>query len=233
MPAVAGSPAHMATTTTAMSRRGAFSPLVPAQHPLQRAQAHYTPGRAGGDVTATVTRLFEREGVAAIRALEKKKRQQIYEKDEEMKETVGARYRDIIESADSIASMQRSCRDILGAVASMDSACAGLQASSAGAPLDSQPQSQGADLDELVEIGKTVKHVLEAPGHVHACLDAGRLLDASVRFHSTQAAYLGLEANPQLALFPGRQTIGTKFNAFPALLPIHAGVGYAKMGSQA
>lgn len=201
--AAGGLPAPMATTTAAMSRRGASSPLAPAPHVLLRTQTRYTPVCAGGNVTATVTRLFEREGVAAIRALEKKKRQQIYEKDEEMKETVGARYRDIIESADSIASMQRCCRDILGAVASMDSACAGLQtASAAGAPVDNQPQSQGADLDELVEIGKTVKHILEAPGHVHACLDAGRLLDASIRFHSTQAAYLGLEANPQLALFP-------------------------------
>ena len=44
-----------------------------------------------------------------------------------MRETVGARYRDIIESADSIAEMQRHCGSIMDSVASMDGSCSGLQ----------------------------------------------------------------------------------------------------------
>eukprot|EP01047_Picozoa_sp_COSAG01_P098805 COSAG01_NODE_28930_length_649_cov_1.192727_1_plen_101_part_10 len=99
-----------------------------------------------------VTRLFEKEGVTAIRELERKKRSQIHAKEEEMKETVGARYRDIIESADSIASMQQHCRKIMESVESMTNYCTRLQGAVQTSSNRSSNMAEGED--EQTDLGR-------------------------------------------------------------------------------
>jgi hypothetical protein len=158
----------------------------------------------GADYTARVTRLFEREGVAAIREIEKSKRQEISAKQDEMRETVGARYRDIIESADSIAEMQSCCSEIMSTVGSMNDRCAGLQDAARDSTAAAGGGAEQSDLGRLVAVGTQVKFVLDTPSHIFDCLAKARTLDASIRFHSAAGVYSDLQgSDPEtLALFP-------------------------------
>jgi hypothetical protein len=166
-----------------------------------------------------VTRLFEKEGVTAIRELERKKRSQIHAKEEEMKETVGARYRDIIESADSIASMQQHCRKIMESVESMTNYCTRLQGAVQTSSNRSSNMVEGedeqTDLGRLVSVGTKVKFILDTPSHIFACLDGERMLDATIRYHSAKAVYHGLR-DDQLSLFPWLEAHWEEVQSIPA-----------------
>ena len=56
--------------------------------------------------------LFESRTVVEIREVEANTRREIEEKKEELRQLVGASYRDLIESADSIAEMKNSCENV-------------------------------------------------------------------------------------------------------------------------
>ncbi len=156
------------------------------------------------DYNARVTRLFERQTVAAIRETEKSKRQEISAKQDEMRDTVGARYRDIIESADSIAEMKSCCGEIMSAVGSMNGRCAGLQDAVREASATAGGGTQHSELGKLVAVGTQVKFVLDTPSHIFDSLAKSSTLDATIRFHSAAGVYSDLQgsAGDLLALFP-------------------------------
>ena len=158
------------------------------------------------DHVAAAAKLFEREGVDAIRELEKKKREQIHSKQEEMKETVGSRYRDIIESADAIAEIQHSCRDVMDSVDTMGTMCTGVQASvlESKRVFSAIEDQHHSELCQLVAVGAQVKFMLGTPSYTFTCVENGRMLDASIRFHSTAAVHAALQTSgaQTLSLFP-------------------------------
>ena len=162
---------------------------------------------AAPSVAGSVAKLFEREPVEKIRELEKKTRQQIHAKQEEMRETVGARYRDIIESADSITEMKNTCQTILGSVSRMDDLCAGLDLNLRGDEPEGVLADEGqeeTDLDRLLAVGTLAKLVLDTPAHIHACLDERDVLGATTRYLSAAATYAGMQEGGTecLTLFP-------------------------------
>eukprot|EP01018_Ginkgo_biloba_P036933 Gb_20855 [translate_table: standard] len=56
--------------------------------------------------------LFETRTVSEIREVESETRKEIQEKKEELRQVVGTSYRDLIESADSILLMRKSCQAV-------------------------------------------------------------------------------------------------------------------------
>eukprot|EP01043_Picozoa_sp_COSAG02_P042299 COSAG02_NODE_3586_length_6523_cov_2.494630_2_plen_689_part_00 len=140
----------------------------------------------------------------AIREIEKSKRQEISAKQDEMRDTVGARYRDIIESADSIAEMKSCCGEIMSAVGSMNARCTGLQDAVREASATVGGGTQHSELAKLVAVGTQVKFVLDTPSHIFDSLAKSSILDATIRFHSAAGVYSDLQgsAGETLALFP-------------------------------
>ncbi|CAI7766588.1 unnamed protein product [Closterium sp. NIES-53] len=65
--------------------------------------------------------LFETRSIADIVAIEARTRKEVEEKKEELRQLVGASYRHLIESADSILDMRRSCEAVVRNVAAMES----------------------------------------------------------------------------------------------------------------
>lgn len=140
----------------------------------------------------------------AIREIEKSKRQEISAKQDEMRDTVGARYRDIIESADSIAEMKSCCGEIMSAVGSMNARCTGLQDAVREASATVGGGTQHSELGKLVAVGTQVKFVLDTPSHIFDSLAKSSTLDATIRFHSAAGVYSDLQgsAGETLELFP-------------------------------
>lgn len=64
--------------------------------------------------------LFESRSVVDIREVEGRMCKDIEEKKEELRQLVGASYRDLIESADSILEMQRSCEAVGANISKME-----------------------------------------------------------------------------------------------------------------
>lgn len=64
--------------------------------------------------------LFESRSVVDIREVETRMRKDIEEKKEELRQLVGASYRDLIESADSILDMKRSCEAVEANISRME-----------------------------------------------------------------------------------------------------------------
>ena len=129
-----------------------------------------------------VSALFERETVATIRERLRKCRGKIEENKEEMRETVGARYRDIIESADSIEAMRQCCNSIITSVSSMSERCHDLR----GSPTPDafwQPQfgSPAGGAGRTLLFGNQLKFLVETPAHIWANLERTHVLDATIR----------------------------------------------------
>ncbi|RVW57672.1 Conserved oligomeric Golgi complex subunit 1 [Vitis vinifera] len=73
--------------------------------------------------------LFRSKPISEIRNVEATTRKQIQEKKEELRQLVGNRYRDLIDSADSILLMKSSCHSISSNISSIYSAISSLSAS--------------------------------------------------------------------------------------------------------
>jgi hypothetical protein len=83
--------------------------------------------------------LFETRSIAEIRDVEAQTRKEIREKQEELRQLVGTSYRDLIESADSILLMKKSCQAVSRNILDIENGFRSLnRAVSEAAPLTPQ-----------------------------------------------------------------------------------------------
>ena len=140
-----------------------------------------------------VEQLFESRTIEQIRELEREKRRQIEEKKEEMKETVGARYRDIIESADSITEMRDCCRAMVKAGDAMQLHCDAVNSATRRIQEFAALAVQSTtNTSSVVAMGHSVNFLLDTPSHIWTCMDEHRQLDATLRFLSSQRVHTEL-----------------------------------------
>lgn len=71
--------------------------------------------------------LFERYGADEIRLVERKVREQIEQKKEELRYMVGERYRDLIEAADTIGEMRGCSEKVVQSIRDMQNYCSKLK----------------------------------------------------------------------------------------------------------
>ncbi|CAL1404180.1 unnamed protein product [Linum trigynum] len=127
--------------------------------------------------------LFRSKPIVEIRNAESTTRKQIQDKKEELRLLVGNRYRDLIDSADSIVLMKSSCHSISSNIASIHSNIRSLSTSSASA--DSQTPkfttSNSARL-RIYGIACRVKYLVDTPENIWGCLDESMFLEAAARY---------------------------------------------------
>mgnify|MGYP002214419276 CR=1 FL=1 len=151
-------------------------------------------------MTSNVDAMFEKCTIVQIREAEREKRREIEDKKKEMRETVGARYRDIIKSADSIAEMQTCCRDIAAASTQMEKMCdavsvaatRGKQSASAALHQGAVAGTRNSTMAVVQSVAHSVNYLLDTPSHIWSCLDDRRHLDGALRFLSAQRVYAEL-----------------------------------------
>ncbi|KAJ6350483.1 hypothetical protein OIU78_006617 [Salix suchowensis] len=147
--------------------------------------------------------LFRTKTISEIRNVESATRQQIEEKKEELRQLVGNRYRDLIDSADSIVHMESYCESISHNIASIHINIRSLSAS----PLSETPKftNPGPTRGKFYGIACRVKYLVDTPENIWGCLDEFMFLEAAGRYtraKHVQSKLMSSDCSKILSNFP-------------------------------
>ncbi|MED6216923.1 Golgi transport complex subunit 1 [Stylosanthes scabra] len=127
--------------------------------------------------------LFRTKPIAEIRNVEAATRKQIEDKKEELRQLVGNRYRDLIDSADSIVHMKASCNSISANIAEIHGRINSLSASSSISQTNSsQTKLHSQSRAWTYGVACRVKYLVDTPENIWGCLDEGMFLEAASRY---------------------------------------------------
>ncbi|CAK8573037.1 unnamed protein product [Lathyrus sativus] len=122
--------------------------------------------------------LFRSKPIAEIRNTESATRKQIDDKKEELRQLVGNRYRDLIDSADSIVNMKSSCNAISANITAVHDHIRSLSQSQSQSQTKLHSQSRAWTYG----IACRVKYLVDTPENIWGCLDEGMFLEAASRY---------------------------------------------------
>ncbi|KAG6586132.1 Conserved oligomeric Golgi complex subunit 1, partial [Cucurbita argyrosperma subsp. sororia] len=137
--------------------------------------ASSTDGGGGGYRDAES--LFRTKPISEIRKVESSTRAQIQSKQEELRQLVGNRYRDLIDSADSIVLMKSTSNSISSNLSSIHLSIRSLSSSDSLTHLPSHNHVRVT----LYAIASRVKYLVDTPENIWGCLDESMFLEAAVR----------------------------------------------------
>ncbi|CAI5510093.1 unnamed protein product [Closterium sp. Naga37s-1] len=141
--------------------------------------------------------LFETRSIVDIVAIEARTRKEVEEKKEELRQLVGASYRHLIESADSILDMRRSCEAVVRNVAAMESDFALLHKTiSTTATTTPAADAKRKRKEALYALGSRVKYLVDTPEKIWGCLDERMFLEAAQRFMRAWEVHQLLSPSP-------------------------------------
>ncbi|KAG7555461.1 hypothetical protein ISN44_As11g015990 [Arabidopsis suecica] len=128
--------------------------------------------------------LFRTKPMSEIRNVESATRKNIEDKKEELRQLVGTRYRDLIDSADSIVHMKSLCESISANISSIHGNIRSLSSSSvAETP---KLASLNPVRVNVYGIACRVKYLVDTPENIWGCLDESMFLEAAGRYMRAQ-----------------------------------------------
>ncbi|KAL4028564.1 hypothetical protein IC575_011761 [Cucumis melo] len=131
----------------------------------------------GGGGYRDAESLFRTKPISEIRKVESSTRAQIQSKQEELRQLVGNRYRDLIDSADSIVLMKSTSHSISSNLSSIHLSIRSLSSSDLLTHLPSNNHVRVT----LYAIACRVKYLVDTPENIWGCLDESMFLEAAVR----------------------------------------------------
>lgn len=138
--------------------------------------------------------LFRTKPISEIRNVEAATRKQIQDKSEELRQLVGNRYRDLIDSADSIVLMKSSCESISANIAAIHH---GILHSLSSTVADSPKSVVSSDPAKarIYGIACRVKYLVDTPENIWGCLDESMFLESSARYARAKHVHRSLNRN--------------------------------------
>ncbi|XVF82097.1 hypothetical protein PTKIN_Ptkin16aG0017000 [Pterospermum kingtungense] len=124
--------------------------------------------------------LFRSNPISEIRNVESATNKQIQDKKEELRQLVGTRYRDLIDSADSILLMKSASESISSNISSIHNSIRSLSVTEPPSPKLQAP-SPPIRL-RIYGIACRVKYLVDTPENIWGCLDESKFLEAAARF---------------------------------------------------
>ncbi|KAF3649668.1 LOB domain protein 6 [Capsicum annuum] len=169
------------------------SPTLPADQNRLSSVAASTAG-SGGVRNQDAELLFRTKPIAEIRNVEAATRKQIQDKSEELRQHVGNRYRDLIDSADSIVLMKSSCESISANIAAIHH---GILHSLSSTVADSPKSVVSSDPAKarIYGIACRVKYLVDTPENIWGCLDESMFLESSARYARAKHVHHSLNNN--------------------------------------
>ncbi|KAI3469707.1 hypothetical protein Pfo_026370 [Paulownia fortunei] len=135
--------------------------------------------------------LFRMKPISEIRNVEATTRKQIKDKSEELRQLVGNRYRDLIDSADSIVLMKSSCESISANISAIHHSII----YSLSPPEDS-PRSPQVSFNpvgaRIYGIACRVKYLVDTPENIWGRLDESMFLESSARYIRAKHVHFNL-----------------------------------------
>ncbi|OMO77953.1 Vacuolar protein sorting-associated protein 51 [Corchorus capsularis] len=138
------------------------------------------PSGAGDDRDAES--LFRSNPISEIRNVESATNKQIQDKKEELRQLVGTRYRDLIDSADSILQMKSASQSISSNISSIHHSIRSLSLSVSEVP---SPKLQSPNPNtrlRIYAVACRVKYLVDTPENIWGCLDEYMFLEAAARY---------------------------------------------------
>ncbi|KAL3343726.1 hypothetical protein AABB24_027313 [Solanum stoloniferum] len=168
------------------------SPTLPADH--TRLSSTPVTVSAGGVRNQDAELLFRTKPIAEIRNVEAATRKQIQDKSEELRQLVGNRYRDLIDSADSIVLMKSSCESISANIAAIHHGIIHSLSSTVAESPKSVVSSDPAKA-RIYGIACRVKYLVDTPENIWGCLDESMFLESSARYARAKHVHHSLHRN--------------------------------------
>ncbi|KAK9292288.1 hypothetical protein L1049_020252 [Liquidambar formosana] len=137
-------------------------------------------GGGGGVGYRDAESLFRSKPISEIRNVEATTKKQIQDKKEELRQLVGNRYRDLIDSADSIVLMKSSCESISSNISAIHDGISSLSS----VPASETPKltSPNPTRVRIYGIACRVKYLVDTPENIWGCLDESMFLEAAARY---------------------------------------------------
>ncbi|KAE9619267.1 hypothetical protein Lal_00046942 [Lupinus albus] len=126
--------------------------------------------------------LFRSKLITDIRKTESTTRKQIEDKKEELRQLVGNRYRDLIDSADSIVRMKSSSTSISANIAAIHDRIRSLSQSQSNSNSNSLTNLHSQPRAWTYGIACRVKYLVDTPENIWGCLDEAMFLEAASRY---------------------------------------------------
>ncbi|KAK9138998.1 hypothetical protein Sjap_009592 [Stephania japonica] len=129
--------------------------------------------------------LFRSKAISEIRNVEGATKKQIEEKKEELRQLVGNRYRDLIDSADSIVLMKSCCDSISSNISLIESGIQSLAQAHTSTSTSTSPKfspNPPPSRLRVYSIACRVKYLVDTPENIWGCLDESMFLEASGRY---------------------------------------------------
>eukprot|EP00854_Cymbomonas_tetramitiformis_P001270 gene1270-1854_t len=151
---------------------------------MRTGQYQRNPVEARGNQSAqkNAETLFETRTVADLRDVEKRTRQEIDDKKEELRQLVGNSYRDLIESSDKIVEMRDCCESVVSHVGSMQSGFSVLNSRVANFAASVSQTAGSTTRLKLYAAGGRVKYLIDTPEIIWGCLDERQYLKGTERY---------------------------------------------------
>ncbi|KAH7541750.1 hypothetical protein FEM48_Zijuj02G0000900 [Ziziphus jujuba var. spinosa] len=141
--------------------------------------------------------LFRTKPISEIRKVESSTRDFIHQKQEELRLLVGTRYRDLIDSADSIVLMKRSSQSISSNLSNIHSAISSLSEDhpSATATATAVTTPRDPSRSRIYGVACRVKYLVDTPENIWGCLDESMFLEAAARYVRARHVHLRLDGD--------------------------------------
>ncbi|CAN4088982.1 unnamed protein product [Withania somnifera] len=167
-----------------------LSPTLPAD----QNRLTSTPVAGTGVRNQDAELLFRAKPISEIRNVEAATRKQIQDKSEELRQLVGNRYRDLIDSADSVVLMKFSCESISANIAVIHQ---GILHSLSSTVADSPKSVVSSDPAKarIYGIACRVKYLVDTPENIWGCLDESMFLESSARYARAKHVHHSLHRN--------------------------------------
>lgn len=151
----------------------------PPASPSTTATGGGTGGGGGTYRSQDAELLFRTKPISEIRKVEAATRKEIEDKSEELRQLVGNRYRDLIDSADTIVQMKSTAESISANISAIHDSIINSLSSSIDIPksINSNPNSS-----RIYAIACRVKYLVDTPENIWGCLDESMFLEASTRY---------------------------------------------------
>jgi conserved oligomeric Golgi complex subunit 1 len=172
---------------------------------MMAGNAHYNLSNSEKSIQIKINQIFEKNNIAAIKNIDKQSKQDVEKKKYELRMLVGNRYRDLIDSADSILEMKASSSSIANHLQNIEGSCIELQNLMKDV-FENAPQHSNSNNiifinnnnphntanskeGEVVEIAKKVKELVDTPEKIWVSLEKQEFLNASQLYLSAQTTH--------------------------------------------
>ena len=146
------------------------------------------------DTVSIANEIFQKKSLVEIRTIESKLRNQVREKKEELRHTVGEQYRNVIDSGENVSNMQRSCVNVK---ITLQTLAERMRTNFKGINRTVDSDRNGSGSEEF-EYSQSLVQLYKTPSGIWTALANGKFFQATILYVRSQeiiSKFSLLEAN--------------------------------------